>query len=189
MKRMMLKAAARYWWLPVLTGILSIGLGIWVLASPATSMSALAYTFAVVICAAGFLNVAFALMSVGSLTGWGWKLAMGAVEIICGIWLLLLPEATMTAAFIYGVGFYLIFLVLNAISETVLYYGTTKLWLAVLISFIVCTLVLALIFLAGPLAGGIAVWLYIGIAFITFGFYRALIGIRIYQANKELERM
>ncbi|MDO4334692.1 MAG: DUF308 domain-containing protein [Bacteroidales bacterium] len=187
MNRLILKTVSRYWWFPVVIGILAIGLGIWVLASPDTSLAALAYTFAVVISAVGFLDITFSLMSIGSLTGWGWKFFIGIVEIVCGIWLLMLPENQMISAFIYGVGFYLIFLVLNAISETVLYYGTSKVWLAILISFIVCTLVLALIFLAGPLAGGIAVWLYIGIAFITYGFYRLLIGIRIYQANKELE--
>lgn len=186
MNRLILKAASKYWWLPVLTGLLAIALGIWVLASPDPSLAAIAYTFAIVIAVVGFVNVTFALMSVSSLRGWGWKLFMGIVEIICGIWLMMLPEEQMVGAFIYGVGFYLIFLVLNAISETVLYYGNTKTWLAVLLAFIICTLVLALIFLAGPLAGGIAVWLYIGIALITFGFYRMLIGIRIYQANKEL---
>lgn len=185
MNRLILKAAARYWWLPVLTGLIAVCLGIWVLASPDASLSALAYTFAIIICAVGFLNVTFSLVSINSVTGWGWQLFTGIVEIVCGVWLLMLPEAQMTGAFIYGVGFYLIFLVLNSICETVLYYGTSKVWLATLIAFIVCTLVLALIFLAGPLAGGIAVWLYIGIAFITFGFYRMLIGIRIYQANKE----
>lgn len=186
MNRQILKSMTRYWWLPILTGLLAVGLGIWILCSPDTSLPVLAYTFAVVICAAGFLDITFSILSIGSLTGWGWKLFMGIVEIVCGIWLIMLPEAQMVAAFIYGVGFYLIFLVLNAISETILFYGTSKVWLATLIAFIVCTLVLALIFLAGPLAGGITVWLYIGIAFITFGFYRTMIGIRIYQANKEL---
>lgn len=186
MNRLILKSISRYWWLPVLTGLIAIGLGIWVLCSPAASLSAIAYTFAIVICAVGFCNVAFALSSIGSLNGWGWTFFTGAIEIICGIWLMMLPEDQMVSAFIYGVGFYLIFLVLNAICETVLYYGNTKSWFAILLAFIICTLVLALIFLCGPLAGGIAVWLYIGIAFITYGFYRMLIGIRIYQANREL---
>ena len=39
MTRTMLKTAARYWWLPVITGLLSIGLGIWCLVSPDTSHS------------------------------------------------------------------------------------------------------------------------------------------------------
>lgn len=187
MNRLILKSVARYWWLPVLSGLIAIGLGIWVLCSPAASLSLIAYTFAIVICAVGFFNVAFSLVSASSLRGWGWTFFMGLIEIVCGIWLLMLPEDQMVSAFIYGVGFYLIFVVVNAICETVLYYGNTPMWLAVLLAFIICTLVLALVFLCGPLAGGIAVWLYIGIAFITFGFYRMLVGIRIYRANKELK--
>ncbi len=186
MTRAMLKTASRYWWLPVITGLLSIGLGIWCLCSPGTSLPVLAYTFAIVICAVGFLNTIFALLSIGSISGWGFKLLVGVIEIICGVWLILLPEAAMVSAFIYGIGFYLIFVTLNAISEEILYYGDTKYWLAMLLSFIVCTLILAIIFLAGPLAGGIAVWLYIGIAFICFGIYRVLLGCKICQANRML---
>ncbi len=188
MTRTMLKTASKYWWLPLITGLLSVGLGIWCLASPDTSLPIMAYTFALVICSVGFLYTVFALLSIGSIAGWGFKLLCGVIEIICGVWLLLLPEAAMVSAFIYGIGFYLIFVALNAICEAILYYGDTKYWLAMLLSFIVCTLILAVIFLAGPLAGGIAVWLYIGIAFITFGIYRMLLSIKICQANKMLNR-
>lgn len=188
MTRTILKTAARYWWLPVITGLLSIGLGIWCLASPDTSLPVMAYTFALVIAAVGFLNIVFSLLNIGSISGWGFKLFVGIIEIICGVWMLLMPEATMVSTFIYGIGFYLVFVALNAVCEAILYYGDTKYWLAMLLSFIVCTLILAVIFLAGPLAGGIAVWLYIGIAFITFGIYRILLGVKICQANRMLNR-
>lgn len=187
MARTILKNVTRYWWLPLITGILAVGLGIWVLCSPNTSLPAIAYTFAVVICATGFVNTTFALLSIGSLNGWGYKLFIGIIEIICGVWMIMLPEAAMTSAFIYGVGFYLVFICLTAVSESIFYYGDTKYWLAMLLSLLVCTLILAVIFLAGPIAGGIAVWLYIGIAFITFGIYRMLLSMKIYQANKMLK--
>lgn len=188
MTRTILKTVARYWWLPVITGLLSVGLGIWCLASPDTSLPVLAYTFAIVIAAVGFLNTVFALMNIGSVSGWGFKMLVGVIEIICGVWMLLMPEGSMVSTFIYGIGFYLVFVALNAVCEVILYYGDTKYWLAMLLSFIVCTLILAVIFLAGPLAGGIAVWLYIGIAFITFGIYRILLGCKINQANRQLGR-
>ncbi len=94
----------------------------------------------------------------------------------------------MVGALVCAVGVSLITVAINGIGEAILYYGDTKYWLAMLLSFIVCTLILAVIFLAGPLAGGIAVWLYIGIAFITFGIYRMLLSIKICQANKMLNR-
>ena len=184
MKRTILQAAARYWWLPLVTGLLSVILGIWCLANPDSSLPLFAYTFAIVIALVGFLNVAFALTNMGRLSGWGFKMLIGVVELICGIWMILLPDDQMVATFIYGIGFYLIFVALNAICETCLYYGNTSYWLTLLLSFILCTLVLAIIFVAGPIAGGIAVWLYIGIAFITFGIYRMMLSIKIYQVNK-----
>ena len=82
MTRTMLKTASKYWWIPVITGLLSIGLGIWCLASPQTSLPIMAYTFALVICSVGFLNTVFALLSIGRISGWGFKLLVGVIEII-----------------------------------------------------------------------------------------------------------
>lgn len=142
--------------------------------------------FSIIISVAGFLNIVFALSNIGQLTGWGWKLFYGIIEIVCGVWLLLMPEGEMVGVFIYGIGFYLIFVAITAICETCLYYGDNSFWLTLLLSFIICTLVLSIVFLAGPIAGGIAVWLYIGIAFICFGIYRIFISAKIYQVNKAI---
>lgn len=184
----MLKSSARFWWLPILTGLLAVALGIWCLAAPQESLPTIAYAFSLVLCCIGFLNIVFALFNIGSVTGWGYKLVLGILEIVCGVWMLLLPEASLVSTFIFGIGFYLIFVCLCAVSETILYYGNTKYWMAMLLSFIVCALILAVIFIAGPLAGGIAVWLYLGIAFIAFGIYRILIGCQIFRANEALKR-
>lgn len=186
MKRTILQSAARYWWIPMITGILAVAIGIWCLASPESSLPIFAYTFSIIIAVAGFLNIVFALSNIGRLTGWGWKLFYGIIEIVCGVWLLLMPEGEMVGTFIYGIGFYLIFVAITAICETCLYYGDNSFWLTLLLSFIICTIVLSIIFLAGPIAGGIAVWLYIGIAFICFGLYRIFISAKIHQVNKAI---
>ena len=51
----------RYWWMPLITGLLSIAIGIWCLCSPDSSLPVLAYVFAGVVIAAGIVNLAFAL--------------------------------------------------------------------------------------------------------------------------------
>lgn len=189
MTQSMLKSSARFWWLPMLTGLLAVALGIWCLAAPQESLPVMAYAFSLVLCCIGFMNVVFGLVNIGSVTGWGYKLVLGIIEIVCGVWMLCLPQASLVSTFIFGIGFYLVFVALCAVSETILYYGNTRYWMMMLLSFIVCTLILAVIFLAGPIAGGIAVWLYLGIAFISFGIYRILISCQIYKANKEFKRI
>lgn len=185
----MLKSSARFWWLPMLTGLLAVALGIWCLATPQESLPVMAYSFSLVLCCIGFMNIVFGLVNIGKVTGWGYKLILGILEIVCGVWMLCLPQASLVSTFIFGIGFYLVFVSLCAVSETILYYGNTRYWMAMLLSFIVCTLILAVIFLAGPIAGGIAVWLYLGIAFISFGIYRILISCQIYKANKRFNNI
>lgn len=184
MKRTIIQSAARYWWLPMITGLLAIGVGVWCLANPDSSLPVFAYVFSIILAVAGFMNLAFSLSNIGRLTGWGFKMFIGIIELICGIWMLMMPEQQMVGVFIYGVGFYLVFVAITAICETCMFYGDNSFWLTLLLTFIICTLVFAFIFLAGPIAGGIAVWLYIGIAFICFGLYRIFISAKIYQVNK-----
>lgn len=174
---------AKYWWVPLITGLLSIAIGIWCLFSPAESLEIFAYVFAWVICFAGMFNFLFALSNTKRYPGWGWSLGLGLLELICGIWMLTLPLPTLTVAFVYGIGFYLIFAVINGICDACTFYGYSRDWFGWILAILLITLLFALIFMAGPIGGGIAVWLYIGISFIMFGIYRIIVAAKIRKLN------
>lgn len=57
-------------------------------------------------------------------------------------------------------------------------------WVTWMIVMLIITFVLAVMFLSSPLAGGIAVWLWLGISFITFGVYRLILSARIKTVNR-----
>ncbi len=179
-------SVTRYWWLPMITGLISIAIGIWCLCSPQTSLPVLAYTFCICLCAAGFVNLVYAFANMGGHYSWGWSLAYGIIEILCGVWLLALPEATMTVAFIYAIGLFILFIAINAICESVMIYNYASFWIGWLIALLLVTIICALVFLAGPVAGGVAVWLYIGISFICYGIYRILFSAKLQRINKRL---
>lgn len=82
----------RYWWIPMLTGVIALGLGIWCLCSPVTSVPVMAYIFAALICIAGIFNLAFAAFNHRIAPNWGWSLALGLLDLVAGIWMLTLPE-------------------------------------------------------------------------------------------------
>lgn len=177
---------ARLWWFPFITGLLSVGLGIWCLLSPESSLTVLAYVFTAILLVAGCMNITYGIFNNAPHSNWGWSLALGFIEVILAIWLYALPAATLVTAFIFGVGIYLIFIAINAICEAFMLSSYSKEWTAVLILFLLATIIFAFIFLAGPIAGGIAVWLYIGISFITFGCYRMGLAFKLNRINKRI---
>lgn len=176
----------KYWWVPMLTGILAIGIGIWCLCSPASSLPVLAYAMAVIFCVAGFFNAIFALVNRKFAPGWGWALALGLIELCLGIWLLCMPAPTLTSTFIYAVGIYLIFVAINAICEMCSVYSGASSWTGWLVGVLLLVILFSVIFLAGPVGGGIAVWLWIGISFILFGCYRISLSAVIRKINKQI---
>ena len=176
----------KYWWVPMLTGIFSIVIGIWCLCSPTTSLPVLACVFAALVVIAGIANICLAISARKSLPTWGWPLAMGILELICGIWLFTLPADVLTVTFIYVIGIYMIFVTINSIAESCMLDSYRSGMTGWLLGFLLITLVLTIIFLAGPVAGGIAVWLYIGLSFISFGIYRLMLSAKIRSINKEI---
>lgn len=176
----------KYWWIPMLTGIFAIAIGIWCLCSPTSSLPVLACVFAVLLTLAGVANICLAITSRKVLPTWGWPLALGILEVICSIWLLAMPEGVLTVTFIYLIGIYLIFAVINSIAESCMLASYSSGMLGWFLAFLLIALVLTVIFLAGPLAGGVAVWLYIGFSFISFGIFRLMLSAKIRKINREI---
>lgn len=180
------RGITKYWWIPMLTGVLSVIIGIWCLCNPISSLSVLANTFVVMICGAGFANIIFSISNSKVMPEWGWPLTLGIIELIVGIWLFCMPQATLVSSFIYAVGLYLIYATINAICESCSLYSYNFNWFGWLMALLLITLVFAVIFMAGPIGGGIAVWLWIGISFISFGLYRIFFSLKIHKFNKRL---
>lgn len=55
-------------------------------------------------------------------------------------------------------------------------------WMVVIL---IATLAFSVIFLSSPVAGGVAVWLWLGLSFITFGVYRIVLSIKIKSINRD----
>lgn len=176
----------RYWWLPMITGLLSIGIGVWCLCAPAESLPVLAMAFAWVLAIAGVFNLIFAFSNSSRYPGWGWSLAMGLLELVCGVWMLCMPTPVLTSTFMWIVGFYLLFAVINAICDACTFYGYASDWFGWILAALLITMLFAVLFLSGPVLGGIAVWIYIGVAFIMFGIYRILLAGKIRKINRRI---
>lgn len=173
----------RFWWIPLLVGLVFIGFGVWCLCDPSSSLTIMAYIFAGILGAVGIFNLIYGFANARNNHGWGWSIACGIIEILCSIWLFFLPASTLVTALIFCVGLYIIFVAINAISEGFVMYSYSSFWSIWLFLLLLCSIVCACIFLAGPIVGTLAVWLYIGISFITYGVARVLFAFKIKKIN------
>lgn len=172
-----------FWWIPLVTGLIFLGFGVWCICNPESSLTIMAYIFAGAIGVAGLFNLVYGFANVRNNHSWGWSVATGIIEILISIWLFFLPAPTLTQAYIFCAGLYIIFVSINAISESFVIYSFSSFWSVWLFLLLLVAIVTACMFLAGPIMGAMAVWLYIGISFITYGVFRVLYALKIRRIN------
>lgn len=175
----------RYWWVPLVTGIICIAFGVWCFVSPVAAISVMAYTFAALMVFDGMLDVSYAFANTRTSPNWGWSLALGIIEIVVGCWLFALPAAVIDVAFIFAIGIWIIVVAINSLCEACFmsrYFKGGVVWM---ILALIATIVLASIFLFNPILGGIAVWLWIGLSLLTFGIYRIILACKLRAFSKE----
>ena len=179
----------RLWWIPLLTGLVCIGFGIWCFVDPTESLTVFAYIFAGCMCAAGLLNFIYSFMASGLDSGWGWSLALGILELFAGIWLFTLPAPILVSTFIFVIGVWIIVAAINSIAEACVLTSVSPAWVIWMVLLLFVTIIFAVIFMSNPLIGGVAVWFYIGISLITFGIYRIFFATQMKKLNNVSDGM
>ena len=119
---------------------------------------------------------------------WGWGLARGLIEVLLGVWLMLLPRPLVTTLWIYVVGFWMLFQSVLGICESCAlapFRGTGWGWL---LACNILSLICSFVFLAAPLYGGIFILACIGTAFILYGIFRIVLAFVWRRINRELRR-
>ncbi len=163
---------SRYWWLPLIAGLVCIGLGVWTICTPAEALPLLADVFAICLVVAGVLDCSFGIATSRFNSQWGWNLAIGILDLIAGIWMLTLPEPTITVVFMYIVGIWILIAAINSICASLALTAYSPVMLVWVLLLLIATAFMAIWFLSTPLIGGVAVWLWIAISFICYGVYR-----------------
>jgi hypothetical protein len=183
------RGLTRLWWVPLITGLVSMGFGIWCVFSPESSLPVLAYAFAGCLCAAALLNLIYSCVNARFNPGWGWGFALGVLEMVAGVWLFTLPEMLLVQTFIFVIGVWILVVAINSICEACIFASYSPLWMVWMILLLIATVVFSIIFLSNPVAGGVAVWLWIGLSLILFGLYRIVFAFRIRHLNRYIGSM
>ena len=77
-----IRKSARYWFIPLIVGILFIILGGYTIATPLKSYLALAVLFSLSFLVTGTSEVIFAFVNRKEIENWGWSLSLGIITAI-----------------------------------------------------------------------------------------------------------
>lgn len=175
---------SQYWWLMLAAGILFIGLGIWILASPVSSYLSLSILFACGMLFAGLFEVVFALGNRNSLDGWGWTLAGGMIDLFLGAYLLYLPLLSMVIMPLV-MGLWMLFRGCMAIGSSLELraYGVLD-WAWLMVTGILIIL-LSVLIIGHPLFIAISVVVWTAFAFILSGIFRIYLSLQLKKLKKK----
>lgn len=169
---------AQYWWLMLLAGVLFVGLGIWILASPVASYLSLSLLFAFGMIFAGFFEIIFAIGNYKTLHGWGWTLAGGLIDLFLGIYLLNYPLLTMVVMPVI-MGLWMLFRGCMAIGSSIELraYGVLD-WAWLLLTGVLIVL-LSLLIIGSPLFSSVNIVVWTAFAFILSGIFRIYLSLQL----------
>jgi uncharacterized membrane protein HdeD (DUF308 family) len=171
-------SGVRNWWLFLIKGLLLLAAGVAILLRPAEGYLGLSVLFSVVIFCVGFAQIVFALANRQSLSGWGWTLASGIIDLAIGIYLITFPGVSM-ATLPFFVGFWLMlrsFYFMGIAFD--LHSAGVKGWGWVLTSGIL-TLIFSWLVLFFPLAGAVSIVYYSAAAFIVGGIAATVLAFKL----------
>lgn len=162
------KNAINYWYVPLIIGLIFIGVGFWTFSSPLESYLALSIIFSISFFVAGLSEIIFAISKRNSVDNWGWTLVFGILTFMVGLLLMMNPEVSMATLPFY-LGFVLLFRSIGAIgySTDLKNYGV-KDW-GGLMALGIIGIIFSFILLWNPLFAGWTVVVWTGLAFIVAG--------------------
>lgn len=173
-----IKESIVHWWLILLSGILLIIIGLWVIASPLASYLSLSLIFSWSILLTGIFEIVFALFNRKTMDSWGWIIASGILDLVIGFYLLSYPAISLTVL-PFILGFWLLYRGGSAIGSAfdMKSYGDKNwgwfLFLGIAIIFF------GMMVLVNPVFGAANIVIWTGCAFVFAGIFRIYLSLKL----------
>jgi len=180
------KNSVKHWYIPLIIGLLFVGLGLWTVFNPAESFLDLSFLFTLSFLIGGFLDIVFAITNKDELDHWGWELANGIIMLIIGVIMALNPAISLVTLPFY-IGFVIMFRSMMAISGSLELkkYGVLD-W-GNLMAMGILGLILSFIMLWNPIMAGFTIVFWTGLAFITIGGYGIYFAVKLKKLKNKAE--
>ena len=172
------QSSIKYWYLPLIIGLVFIVLGIYSLMSPAASFLALSLFFSLSFIFSGVGEIIFSITNKDEIDNWGWSLTLGIMTALIGLLLIQNPELSVTTLALY-IGFVVLFKSIGAVSYAMdlKKYGI-KDW-GNLMAIGVLGIIFSLILLWNPLFAGMTAVIWVGIALISLGLFNVYLSLKL----------
>jgi uncharacterized membrane protein HdeD (DUF308 family) len=83
----------KHWYIPLIVGLIFIGIGIYTLISPLESYLALSIIFSLSFLFSGLAEIIFSISNRNEIDNWGWTLAFGILTFLLGVLLIVRPSS------------------------------------------------------------------------------------------------
>ncbi|WP_019672212.1 HdeD family acid-resistance protein [Psychrobacter lutiphocae] len=183
-----LTESVRYWYIPLIVGVLFIATGIYTFMSPETSYLALSVLFSISFIVTGIAEIVFSLSNKEVMDNWGWTLAFGILTLIVGILLFINPALSMTTL-PYYVGFLILFRSISAISFSLdlKRYAIGDWSLLLLLG--VLGLIFAFVLIWNPVFAGMTLIVWTGLALISSGVFSLYLAWKLRAMNNRVKNI
>lgn len=174
----MVVSSVKHWYLPLIAGLIFIGVGIYSFAQPVTSYVALSFVFSISFLIAGIMDISFAMANREQMEGWGWDLALGILTLLAGILLIRHPEISMVTLPLF-VGFVILYRSIMAIGtslELKKYYIND--W-GYLLAIGILGAIFSFILIFNPGFAGLSIVIWTALAFIFIGAYSIYLSLKL----------
>lgn len=176
----------KYWYVPLILGIVFIGLGLWVFATPIATLLGIAIFFSIGFVFSGVFEIFYSISNRKEMRNWGWHLAGGAMTLLLGLLLFGRPDLTALVLSI-SIGFWLLFrsVMYTASSFELKEIGMRNWgWLLILG---ILGIIFSFILLFNPLLLGLTLVFWIGFGLIVTGIINIVIAFSVRKIKKETE--
>ncbi len=179
------QSTVKHWWISLLVGILYIVAGIWVFKTPLSSYISLSILFSVFIFVSGIFQTIFSISNRNEISGWGWYLVGGIIDLIIGTLLMANPLMTMAILPFY-VGFWLLFQGAMSIGLSFQFKSIGVSSWGGLLFLGILTLLFSFLLLANPIFAGFSIVYMTAMAFIMAGIFRIFLSFDLKKLKKGL---
>lgn len=173
-----IKKTLKFWYIPLVLGILFSLAGIWAFGTPIGAYMTLTIFIVWAFIISGVIETVYAISNRDVLRNWGWYLVGGILGIVLGILLLSNPALTAILLSFY-IGFWLLFrsfinigMAIEMKSEGEKKWG----WMLVLA---ILSVVFAFLLILNPVITGIAVGIWIGFSLLFIGIFNIMVSIHL----------
>lgn len=168
----------KHWYIPLIVGLIFIGIGMYTIMSPLESYLTLSIIFSLSFLFSGLFEIIFSISNRNEIDNWGWTLAFGILTFLLGVLLVMNPAISITTLPLY-VGFIVLFRSIMGISYALDLKNYGVLDWGNLMAIGVLGLLFSLILIWNPLFAGLSIVFWIGLALISGGLFSVYLSFKL----------